>query len=342
MSTPAEHNFDPDLLDLHLGHLSDSQRSDLLQRVAGDPKLAAEHEAFAAVFRALSLERDVTAPAGLAERVAARVAQRSQPPRERQSAKRDREDDEVAGGRWVIGVRSLRDIIAVAAVIVLAVGIGLPGLLNVRDRNQRIACQANLSRIGQGLNAYASSFGDSLPFAGWNKNSYSWKPTSDPGVESVPNRRHMFPLLRGGHVKNVWLICPSRRDVPMPEDQVKQRQDFIESRNVSYAYQNMAGVRPSLRSDPNLPILADDNPLFDDGLPLFGIGQRLGLTDAADSNSRAHRGKGQSILTLGGSVKFADTPYAGVNGDNIWLLQGVQDYEGKEGPQTASDSHLLK
>jgi hypothetical protein len=126
----------------------------------------------------------------------------------------------------------------------------------------------------------------------------------------------------------------------MPADQLERRQDFIESRNISYAYQNMAGVRPSLRSTPDLPIFADDTPLFADGLPLLDL-RRLG-SDPAALNSRSHGGRGQNILTLDGRSIWTTTPLAGVRGNNIWTLDGVTEYTGREGPQSATDSHLLK
>jgi hypothetical protein len=128
----------------------------------------------------------------------------------------------------------------------------------------------------------------------------------------------------------------------MSADQVARHNDFTESRNISYSYQNMAGVRPALHDSPDLPILADNNPIFDDGRPLFDLRYRLGLSDPAEANSRAHGGTGQNILTLGGRVRWVTTPNAGVNGDNIWTLRGVRSYSGREGPQTATDSHLLK
>jgi hypothetical protein len=36
------------------------------------------------------------------------------------------------------------------------------------------------------------------------------------------------------------------------------------------------------------------------------------------------------------------TPNCGVNGDNIWTLEGVRQYTGREGPRVETDSHLLK
>jgi hypothetical protein len=225
--------------------------------------------------------------------------------------------------------------------IVLAVGLGVPSMFHMRARSQRIACSENLAQIGRGMQAYAMANGSSLPFAGWSSNS-SWQPTNAPGLQVLPNHRHVYPLLRSGHLPARIFVCPSTSGLPMPEDQIPLHDDFLESRNVSYAYQNMAGVRPSLRDNPDQPVLGDDNPFFDNGWPLFAVMRSLGLSDPAKTNSRAHGGAGQNILTIRGNVRWVTTPNAGIAGDNIWTLQGVDEYHGQEGPKSSTDSHLLK
>ncbi|MCG3126139.1 MAG: hypothetical protein CHACPFDD_00969 [Phycisphaerae bacterium] len=318
----------PELLDLYLGPISDSQRAELKARVAGDPALAREAEALASVFSALGMLRDDAAPpADLEAGIRARV--RTAPLRLVRAA-----DSELPSG-MVVRVRSLRDVLAVAAMIVLFVGIGVPSVLRMRERGQRAGCSANLAQLGQGLAAYAAQFNDSLPFVGWNPTA-TWQAGAAPAARVVPNRRHVYPLLREGLVRDPSrFVCPSRWDAPMAITDIRARHDFAESRNVSYGYQNMAGVRPSPRSDPAQPIMSDDNPLFDDG-------RFLTLRSGAAANSRAHGGAGQNILTLGGRVIWSTTPDCGVGGDNIWTLSGVREYHGTEGPRSATDSHLIK
>ncbi|MBU0638963.1 MAG: DUF1559 domain-containing protein [Planctomycetes bacterium] len=336
----SDYEFDPTILDLHLGRLSETEQAALRQRINDDPTLASQNEALDEVFRALHALEAPRAPEDLLAKITARVAQGARPPKVLHPPTSSTEPREESLG-WILRVRNVRDIVAVAAMIVLAVGLGVPSLLHVRERNQRMGCSWNLAQLGRGMQAYAGAFSDSLPFAGWDQRS-SWKPTGSPGVETMPNRRHVYPLLLAGNVQPAWFVCPSRRDIPMAAEQVKHSNDFTESRNVSYAYQNMAGVRATLADGPDLVVLADDNPLFDNGLPLFDLPRRLGLTDPTMANSEAHRGKGQNILTIGGHVKWTTRPDCGVAGDNIWMLSNVTEYTGREGPETATDSHLLK
>jgi hypothetical protein len=337
MSVSDEHPDHLSLLDLHLGHLDPTQAAEWRARIAEDPELAREDKVLAGLLQRLEYDRHVDTPTDITGRIMARIAEASQPAAAERVIpfeQRKTVDEELAPG-MVVAVRNLRDVLAIAAMIVLAVGLGVPSLLRLRNENHRIGCSANLAQIGQGLAAYANVFNDSLPFAGWPRHA-SWQPSNEPGVVPVPNRTHVYRLLRVGVVRDpARFVCPSQWDVPMPADEVSRYDNFAESRNVSYAYQNMAGVKPHLGERNDQPILADDNPLFDDGLP-------LGFRYGSGANSRAHGGDGQNILTLDGRVKWVTTPNCGVNGDNIWTLQGVSTYTGREGPQTASDTHLLK
>lgn len=331
--------YEPDLLDLHLGQLSEPQRRDVMARIAAEPKLAAQHEVLRDVFHALDSMRPVQAPASLADRTLSRLAAAAVPRKPLRLAP----PVEIGGDAdRVIRLHSLRDVLAVAAMIVLAVGLGVPSMLAMRERSQRTACAWNLAQIGRGVQSYAMTFGDGLPFSGWSANS-SWRPSAEAGVSTVPNRRHVYLLLRTQQVPSEVLVCPSSNDVAMPADQIRTHEDFLESRNVSYASQNMAGVRPSLRSDGGTVIFADDNPLFDDGMPLFDLAaSTLGLRDPSQANSRVHGGVGQNVLRLDGVTSWTTTPNCGVDDDNIWTLENVRGYTGREGPRRSTDSHLLK
>jgi hypothetical protein len=343
MTSSPDSEFDSRLLDLHLGRLSAHERTALEQRIQSDPALRAQSEALAIMFEALNSVREAEPelPAGLTEKICARVASAGPPPRVIRPARKAADELAQSEGPRVIRLHSFREIMAIAAVIVLAIGLGVPSLFQMRARGQRIACSEQLAQIGRGMQAYAMANHDSLPFAGWSRNS-SWRPTDEPGLSVLPNRRHVYPLLRAGHLPARIFVCPSASGLPMPDDQIPYHDDFLESRNVSYAYQNMAGVRPSLRDNPNVPIFGDDNPFFDNGWPLIAVARSLGLSDPAKANSRAHGGAGQNILTIRGNVKWLTTPNAGINGDNIWTLQGVTEYTGREGPRSSTDSHLLK
>ncbi len=341
MSTPSSNDFDNRLIDLHLGHLSAEQADELRRQIDADLVLRAQHNTLAGVFNTLDSWTDDPAPDDLADRIIIRAAAAGRPPRISRDAITETAEATPAPRERRISLGGLREVLAIAAVIVLAVGIGFPSLLHLRERSYRLGCSWNLAQIGRGIQQYATAFNSSLPFVGWSGTD-SWQSTDNPEIVTVPNRRHVYPLLRLAFVRDPqFFICPAQCDVPMPRAQIHRRQDFLEDGNVSYAYQNMAGVRPSANDDANLPILADDNPLFADGLPLFDA-RRLRITDPAQRNSHAHGGAGQNILTLGAHVKWVTSPLAGINNDNIWTLEGITEYTGREGPTSANDTHLIK
>lgn len=341
MKLPADHEFDARLIDYHLGVLSAAQRREVEQALAADAQLAGEHEALTGVFGALASLRtapdiDAAAPQRITGKIMQRVRSAGPAPR----VTRANDLAETQNAIRIIPLHSLREIIAVAAMVVLAVGIGIPGMVHMRDRSQRALCSWNLGQIGQAMQSYATAYNGALPFAGWTDNA-SWRPTPEPDVDLLPNRQHMFPLVREQRVASNWLVCPSQRDVPLPQEQIRLLNGFPEPRNVSYAYQNMAGRRPSLNDHADLPVLADDNPLFENGMPILEAVARR-FRDPASYNSRAHGGSGQNLLTVSGHTRWSTTPNTGVNGDNIWTLSNVNHYTGREGPRVSTDSHLLK
>lgn len=340
MSANREYEFDARLLDMHLGRLNDAERDEIHQRLSDEPTLASQNDVLTSVFGVLNCLRSDALPAGFAERLNNRIAATNAPLRVvtdgASTARPTTRRDEQESFRWVLRAGNFRDLIAAAAIIVLAIGLGVPTMLHMRETNHRVGCSANLARMGQGLASYASTFNQALPFVGWGSWD-SWQPSSDANVQVVQNRQHLAPLLPGGTIDPKWLVCPSTKDIPLTSNQ-----RVIDASNLSYAYQNMSGIRPSLADDPNLPILADDNPLFDDGRPLADLRVKIGIADPASVNSRAHGGYGQNVLTLGGRVIWADTPQIGVDGDNIWTLANVRSYSGREGPKIATDAHLLK
>jgi anti-sigma factor RsiW len=146
MTHSTEPDFDPILIDLALGRLPAAEVEAVRQRLSHDPDLAQQHASLTEVFGVLNaLSVPISAPDGLQDRIAARVAA-ARPLSVRHAQFGTEADDELAGsgGGLIVRIANLRDVIAVAAMLVLAVGLGIPGLLSVRDRSQRIACSANL------------------------------------------------------------------------------------------------------------------------------------------------------------------------------------------------------
>lgn len=80
--------------------------------------------------------------------------------------------------------------------------------------------------------------------------------------------------------------------------------------------------------------LSDANPLF----------VNAKFNDAVDpyyTNSPAHRGRGQNVLTLDGSATWMPKPVYGRNHDNLWLIGNIRYYEGTEALDRDDDVQLV-
>ncbi len=323
-------NADELLLDWHLDRLNDEDRSRVDQELRSDPKLRAKSERLGQILQPLDNWRVAPASQNLADKVLAHVARSADvagvpppPPTEDES------------GLVRFPFTSLRDLVAVAACILLLVGVFIPGVSTVRGRAQRTACASNLSSIFRGTSTYQQAFASSLPFAG-NLPGASWLPTGASGRPYASNSRHLYLLVKLGYVPTPDdFVCPAAETaVPMRVDDPRAFDDFPSTCNVSYAALNMAGPGPNLK--PTMPIayISDTNPLF--------VGARFNdLVDPDRTNSPVHGGKGQNVLTLDGSAKWMTKPVYGPNHDNLWLIDNIRHYTGIEIPTRKDDVQLV-
>lgn len=223
--------------------------------------------------------------------------------------------------------------LAVAACLALLFGAFVPGASALRSRSQRILCAGNLHDIGLGLSQYQASFAGSLPFAGFAPDS-TWLPGSDPTCYSS-NSRHVFLLHKNGFVsKGAAFLCPgSKNAAPMKVAALEGCEDFGDG-NISYDSHNLAGSLPNLRPTAVIAYLGDPNPLF--------IGAKFnGNVDPGVANSPAHGGCGQTVLFLDGRADYMRTPVYGQHKDNVWTIEGVRNYTGRETPSQPTDSFLV-
>ena len=82
-----------------------------------------------------------------------------------------------------------------------------------------------------------------------------------------------------------------------------------------------------------MAILGDRNPLFNNGR---FIPKRI---ESLVSDN--HGQTGQNVLYLDMHVEWAETPSAGVDGNNIFLAEGIYEYTGNEEPTGPTDTFLL-
>lgn len=237
---------------------------------------------------------------------------------------------EVARPRRGSGIK-LADLVSVAAVVLVGVGVLFPVLTSMREQSRRVLCKSNLGATAQGMSTYAGANRDSLPVstASLAPGGTWW----DVGKAPTSNSANLYTLARAGYVPLANLACPGNPAAPTARIQ-PGAQDWRRLEEVSYSYQIMFGPQRSGWRGGGEPavVLADRSPVV---LAAF-------RGEAIDpcSNAPNHGGEGQHMLRTDGSVSWATSPVL-ANGDNIWLPRSVEirlrQLTGKGPPLTGNE-----
>ena len=233
-----------------------------------------------------------------------------------------------AGGDVHRPVFSFRELAALAATVLVAVGILVPSMRRAQQLARRGLCSANIGQIGAALGHFAAGNDDLLPAtpakAEW------WLPRPD--GQHTSNTEGLFRLVRQR------LAAPEAFQCPAVAGQTFVVQagmtDFPSPRSVAYSYQHSlnAHIRYS-RLHVEMVLLADGTPVF--------AGGRFCPDRVGRSVSDNHGGSGQNVLYPGGRVEWVTHGRVGVDGNNIFLVEGVLNYVGREKPASPTDTFLL-
>lgn len=311
------------LIDFLLGRCDERTAEHVRRRLAGGGDFAARHDEMASALEALGRYELPRPPENLTERTLARV-----------SALR-RSEALLAGERTrrraFAPTFSFRELAALAAAIVLAVGIFVPSVRQARKLAQRSGCAANVGQIGTAVAHYANAHNDLLP--GSPANEGFWLP--QPGQQRASNSAGLFLLVRSGYVACDLFQCPAAGGKSF--EFKAGMSDFPSGPTIGYSYQHSLSG-PLRRAElaqvaAEKVILADENPIFAGGV--FHA-ERLARTASGN-----HDGDGQNVLRLNMQVVWTTDCLVGFGGDNIFLAQGVTNYTGNEKPSSKADTFLL-
>jgi hypothetical protein len=237
----------------------------------------------------------------------------------------------------------LRDLLSVAAVILIGSAVLLPVMTSMREQSRRALCNTNLGATSLAMGSYAGANRDSLPVstASLTPGGTWWQVGKEPRQSNSAN---LFTLTRAGYVPLSTLACPGNPAAPTANIS-PGAQDWRRLEEVSYSYQIMFGAqRPSWNRCPSAVILADRSPVI----------LRAFRGEAVDPTCNApnHACAGQHLLLNDGSVSWASSPIL-ANGDNIWLPRSIENrirqltgqkplppLHGNETPEGADDTFL--
>ena len=219
----------------------------------------------------------------------------------------------------------------------------------MRQHYYKVACANNLRKIGDGFAQYANDHNDQLSEAAVQAGSPWWKiGYQGPEAHSI-TRYPWWQLVKEGYVDGKVFVCPGNIGAePIQYDpaQMSDLRDFPSRNNVTYSFVLICNKNADTAQRDCKVFAGDGNPVFreiptnksiDDGLNEFEkilLDQHL-----KQALSTSHRSKGQNILNRDGSVKWICVRI--VNGDDIYTINGVDEYTGNEVPKDIRDIFLV-
>lgn len=325
-----EQRYDDEILliDFALDRCDEALSRQVRQRLTGDAALRRLHDDIRNTFAAMDLSVEADPPEGLVERTLARL--RSARETDALLAR-----EELSRRDVIRPTFSLREAGAIAGVVLLLLSVFGVSYREARRRQDRTQCGARVARLGAGLLTYANQNRKYLPAAGETPNR-NWLPKAS--QPAVSNSRALFPLLRRGYVEPTAFQCPAvgGRSFVVRAGMT----DFPHPESITYSYQYSIGMPGLWMEDRKLVGVKMSMAILADGTPLFPNGRfRADRVRAPVSDN--HDGWGQNVLYLDMHVEFQRRASVGVHGDNIYLSQGIYEYDGDEAPAGPTDTFLL-
>ena len=335
------------LFDYSLGLTSESETTEAERLLAESHEAASLYEALRSVLAPLDALEVEPCPDELAERTVLRLKEESQ------AASQVDQPPELLPAASIGGEtiripfwRNWGDIAAVAAVVVLFVGVGMPTLGFARQKYWQTRCQATLADVHEGLANYAAEHEGQLPTLAVDARS-PWFRVGYQGPEDHSNTRRGWLLVRQGYVTPDKFLCPARRiegKVSFDRLKVEEYSDFPSRKFIGFSIR--IGCPQSKENDwtSRKVIMADLNPIAEKLPTDHSAEVNLRLSEELlRSNSRNHGGRGQSALFGDGSVQFLRTRYTSFSDDDIYTLAEMSSgcsIRGYERPSCEKDVFL--
>ena len=238
--------------------------------------------------------------------------------------------------------RNLTEMAAVAASIILIVGVLVPTMGFARQKYWQRRCGVQLDSFFQGLSNYIADNNGQHPSVAIAAGAPWWK-IGDQGQENQSNTRRVYLLVRNNYVRPGIFICPGNkagRNLQIEPSDIRNYKDFHDRRYVTYSFQINCSQTPNGKLLCRKVVMADLNPLFEK-LPNYDSPFRLRLDQRLlIVNSSNHNRRGQNVLFGDGRVEFLKTRHTGTDHDDIFTLQDTDIYQGCEMPLFETDFFL--
>ncbi len=336
------------LFDYSLGLTSEHENAEARRLLAFSQEAS---EVYRAVRLALSpldsLEPEVC-PDDLVDRTISRLQEEAQ-----LASGRDRLEELLTGAAadaTIVRVpfwRNWGDIAAVAAVVVLFVGVLLPTLGFARQKYFQTRCQSQLAGIYTGLADYVSDHEGQMPSVAMAPGAPWWK-VGYQGVENHSNTRRAWPLVQQRYVPLKRFVCAGRREsrnLRFDTVKIENYNDFPGRAYIHFSVRLGCPQSPELGLTQRKVIFADLNPISERLPATYSEPFRLRMgSDLMTSNSANHNRRGQNVLYCDGSVEFLRERHTSLSDDDFYTLAEMSDgceVTGCEVPSCDTDAFLV-
>ena len=345
--TPISNQQEQLLFDHALGLTSERDVDEAERLLASNQEAARIHLALRNALAPLDALEVEACPDALAERTISSLKERAQVDSGQDQLERLLASEQVGASPLKIPFwRNWGDIAAVAAVLVLFVGVALPALGFSRQRYWQQRCQSQLANIHGGLASYVSEHDGQLPSVPVAPGSPWWK-VGYQGSENHSNTRRAWLLVQHAYVEPSRFICPGRResrDLQFDTLEVANYNDFPEPAYIHFSIRIGCPTSPQRGLTARRVIIADLNPIAEKLPTDYSAPLKLRMCqDLLTSNSRNHNRRGQNVLLCDGSVEFTRRRYTSVSEDDIYTLSDMADgceVRGCEVPSCETDAFL--
>ncbi len=252
----------------------------------------------------------------------------------------------------------LLELIVVLAIITILMALLLPAIEHVRHQGYIDNCASNLRSIGQAMEIYANDNRGAFPrtvyFAGAPIALGTNPAATDPFLPGGPVANDVtaaiFLLMRSEKISPTIFICPYDDvfDYQAEPGEIDNRSNFTNEKvNLGYSFADPYPDTPAVNAgykwtdslSAEFALASDKNPGID--APYDDV-VNISSTSPQDvlnkGNSENHEKDGQNVLYGDGHVAWSQTPFCGVNGDNIFTNQNNVL---TASPVTKDDSLLL-
>ncbi|MBN1343989.1 MAG: hypothetical protein JXQ73_14995 [Phycisphaerae bacterium] len=249
------------LLGRQMDLLEPDERERLEEAIAADPSLKTQQERLARLLGPLDAWQPAPSPKHFVQSIMARVEGADVPQQDEpvETIKFDRSlvtSPSESDGSMMPSLMSFRDVLAVAASILIIVGVFVPSYYGVQRRAQQAQNTAGVSGLGEAIGSYARDHSAYSPTPGW-RGTVSYIPQGVLEDEHASNTGHPFLLVQPRPRKYVnpkLQVVPGHGEDAVLPTEGEGQQDLDLSGD---SWQNLPRPVLHLRLHPNVVIPGD-------------------------------------------------------------------------------------